>query len=214
MTKRVQAVLEQSAKDFMASGAIMQGHFQRHDNQHSKWYFNAHALFWTGRLWSAVQDLASVIDQAVVDEIDAIVGPESLGKMVASGLQATLGSRRNRSRPAIHCVPIERKFVIVGPEVGKTIYHIRDYYHKQMSGMKVLFADDAIASGVTTNRGHELIRAAGAHVVAEAGIADLCHYTHPTRFSIWRPPTEDIYPVHFCPMCKSQDPEVRKITRF
>ena len=205
MTSIVEAVLSRSREELIELGVLRQGHFQRHDFRHSRWYFDSKPLVFTGALWHVIQDLATIIPTEILDEIEIVAGAQSVGDTMAEGLINVISSRSAKVRQ-VNCVPIERQFEIVGKDLGKTTYRIRPFYLDRLAGKKVLLADDVIASGKNSTRFCRLLESAGARVVASAFIANLSQLDDPTRFSLWRQPLDEVYARAECPMCRRDEP--------
>lgn len=211
-----ETIVEQSVHDFKALGVLKEGHFERHDGKHTRWYFHSHPLFYTGALWRAVQDLVAVIPLEVLDQIDIVAGPQFAGNVIAQGMINIISSNGPMTRESVHCVPIEKQFKLVGSNLGKTSYHVRRFYQDVLPDKKVLLVDDVVASGKTIVKCVRLLESMKARVIASVCIANLSHVKDATQYSIWNQPPNhaDVYDRGSCPMCKSDDPEIRKITKF
>lgn len=203
MTSIVEAVLSQSHRELVELGVIKEGHFERHDGKHTRWYFHSHPLFWTGALWRIVQDLVAIVPDEILKGVDAIAGPQFAGNLLGQGMVNIVEARGARDRKPVNCVPIERGYEKMGKDIGREIYQIRRYYREQLPDLKVLLVDDVVASGVTRVKCIRLLEGAGAEVVGGVCIADLSLVPGVSQHSLWKPPTADIYDRAYCPHCRA-----------
>ncbi|OGE81618.1 MAG: hypothetical protein A3E98_04260 [Candidatus Doudnabacteria bacterium RIFCSPHIGHO2_12_FULL_48_11] len=190
---------------------ILDGHFWTHDMGHTGYYYTTLPLFLTGSIWTIVQELAAAIDASVKREITVVAGAQFGGNIIAQGL-VNLISAAGPAR-TIHCIHIEKEFGLVGKDLGKTNYAIRDYFRDFLSGTRVLLVDDVRRSGRNMKLFEALLKDANASVVATASIIDASFVEHPGRhFSVWKAPEGDRYTPgpQTCPMCASGTP----ITKF
>lgn len=209
MSSVLEAVLSQSRKELIEQGVLKEGHFQRHDGKHVRWYFDTQPLVFTGALWRIVQDLVAITPVEILEQVEIVAGPQSVGDVLAEGMINIISSRGPKARQ-VFCVPIERQFKLVGKKLGKTVYLIRPFYRERLAGKKVLFVDNVFASGKTTVKCTRLIEEAGATIVGLTYIADLSPVSDNHRRVLWQDRADDVYPQFACPMCKSGIP----ITKF
>src|SRR3989344_4362452 len=110
------AVLEQRLgmawKTLEELKVVKKGHYRRHDPRHTCWYYDTRPAFVRGAIWSLLQDLASIIDPAVLENLDYVVGPQRRGDVMAHGL-ANIITSSGPMRPMVGCIPIEQNFRLV-----------------------------------------------------------------------------------------------------
>src|SRR3954453_2569194 len=177
------------------------GHFDYGNGFHGRVYLNPHQLFrHPSTIWRLAQDLLDVLPADLLARTDVVAGPATGGALLAHTLAGLLDGRRALTHPPCSFAPITHE------AEGFTL---RGFYAKQMSGPRVLIADDVRNTGKTFERCAELVRQAGGTVLATVEICDrmeaiadggvpnyaLAEYRAPENF----PPAD-------CPMCKAGEP--------
>jgi orotate phosphoribosyltransferase len=159
-------------------------------------------LVFNGAIWRAVADLVRIIPNEILDEVEIVAGPQSVGDTLAAG-KANIISARGPKVRHVNCVPIDRDFESMAKGVGRKVYSVKKYYRDRLSGRKVLFVDQVTSTGKTATKCKGVLEDAGAIVLAEAYIADLRQIRSDIPcFALFTEPQSDVYPIGGCPMCR------------
>src|SRR5512137_53676 len=181
---------------------MLDGHFDFGNGYHGQVYLNPHQLFrYPSTIWRFAQDLIDLLPPSLVAETDLVAGPLTGGALLAHTIAGLLDSRRNLTDPP-------KLFAPFAPDADRD-RALRALYRKQMSGKRVLLADDVRNTGQTLARCAALVREAGGTVVGTIEIYDrqeaivdlgvpniaLAEYKAP-----------DNYAAADCPLCRSGEP--------
>jgi orotate phosphoribosyltransferase len=148
-------------------------------------------------IWRLTQDLLEVLPEELLERTEVVAGPVMGGALLAHTLAGLLDGRRALTHPPCSFAP----FSSTGSD-----FTLRDFYAREMSGKRVLLADDVRNTGKTFQRCAELVRQSGGTVIATVAICDrmeaitdagvpnyaLAEYKAPENFA-----------VADCPMCKA-----------
>ena len=199
---RQDTLRRQALKTLEDLGVLMRdGHFDYGNGFHGRVYLNAHQLFrQPSTIWRLAQDLLDVLPGDLLEKTDVVAGPVMGGALLAHTLAGLLDGRRALTHPPCSFAPFGSR--------GDN-FTLRDFYARQMSGKRVLLADDVRNTGKTFERCAELVRQAGGTVlatvqivdrmeaVADAGVPNyaLAEYKAPANFA-----------AADCPMCRAGEP--------
>jgi orotate phosphoribosyltransferase len=169
-------------------------------------YLNPHQLFrHPSTIWRFAQDLIDVMPAEIVQSTQVVAGPATGGALLAHTMAGLLDSRRSLTHPPCAFAPFN-----YDPQGSLTL---RTFYARELSGKRVLLADDVRNTGETFARCAALVRDAGGTVLASVEIYDrleaiadigapnyaLAEYKAPENFTASE-----------CPLCAARVP----ITRF
>jgi orotate phosphoribosyltransferase len=206
MDKRA-AIREQALKDLQRSSVLMiDGHFDYGNGYHGRVYLNPPQLFrHPSTIWRFAQDLIDLLPSSLAGAAEVVAGPVTGGALLAHTIAGLLDSRRSLTHPPSLFAPFNYE-----PAGG---FALRSFYRHEVTGRRVLLADDVRNTGQTFARCAALVREAGGTVIATAEIYDRCEATVDigvpnVALAEYRAPEN--YPVAACPLCKSGVP----ITRF
>jgi orotate phosphoribosyltransferase len=165
LERRIQT-REKALNDLQESGVLMlDGHFDYGNGYHGRVYLNPHQLFrHPSTIWRYSQDLLDVIPGELLQRVEVVAGPVTGGALLAHTLAGLLDSRRSLAHPPSLFAPFN-----YDPAKGFTL---RSFYRSELSGKRVLLADDVRNTGETLARCAALVMAAGATVVATVEIFD------------------------------------------
>jgi len=184
---------------------MLDGHFDYGNGFHGRVYINPHALFrHPSTIWRFAQDLLDVLPSELLQTTQVVVGPATGGALLAHTIAGLLDSRRSLTHPQSSFAPVHN---------DGTDFSIRPFYAREITGKRVLLADDVRNTGQTLARCAELVKDAGGTVVATMQIYDrlesqialgvpnfaLAEYKAPANFNAGD-----------CPLCQAHVP----ITRF
>jgi orotate phosphoribosyltransferase len=206
MDKRAE-LRENALKGLQQSEILMlDGHFDYGNGYHGKVYLNAHQLFrHPSTIWRFAQDLIDLLPGDLLQRVEVVAGPVTGGALLAHTIAGLLDSRRSLTHPPCLFAPFNYD------PAGR--FTLRDFYRREISGRRVLLADDVRNTGETLARCAALVTDAGGTVVASVQICDrmeaivnlgvpniaLVEYKAPHNFK-----------ASDCPLCASGVP----ITRF
>ena len=153
-------------KDLQRSEVLMiDGHFDYGNGYHGRVYLNPHQLFrHPSTIWRFAQDLIDVLPGEIVQATEVVAGPVTGGALLAHTIAGLLDSRRSLTHPPCAFAPFNYE-----PAGGITL---RPFYARELTGKRVLLADDIRNTGETFARCAALIRAAGGSVLATVEIYD------------------------------------------
>jgi len=207
MTSREADVRQRALKALQQSEVLMlDGHFDYGNGYHGRAYLNPHQLFLEpSTIWRVAQDLLDVLPYEITSSTDVVAGPATGGALLAHTMAGLLDGRRSLTHPPCRFAPFNHD-----PVEGLVL---RPFYASHLEGQRVLIADDVRNTGKTFERCADLLRAAGAIVLATVEIYDrleavvdlgvpnvsLVEYGAPQNF-----------PAKSCPMCAAGEP----VTRF
>ena len=206
MDKRTE-LREKALKDLQQPEVLMiDGHFDYGNGYHGRVYLNPHQLFrHPSTIWRFAQDLLDVMPSEFVQRTEVVAGPVTGGALLAHTMAGLLDSRRSLTHPPCSFAPFNYDATIG--------FALRPFYRRELSGKRVLLADDVRNTGETFARCAALVTEAGGTVVATAEIYDrgeanidlgvpniaLAEYKAPEN-----------YRADDCPLCARKTP----ITRF
>jgi len=185
---------------------MLDGHFDYGNGYHGRVYLNPHQLFrYPSTIWRFAQDLIDLLPPTLVGETDLVAGPVTGGALLAHTMAGLLDSRRALTEPACLFAPFA-----ADPTCG---HSLSPFYRSQMSGKRVLLADDVRNTGQTFERCAALVADAGGRVVATVEIYDrleaIADVGVPNiALAEYRAPAN--YPASDCPLCRAGRP----VTRF
>jgi orotate phosphoribosyltransferase len=196
-------IREKALKDLQQYEVLMlNGHFDFGNGYHGGLYLNPHQLFrYPSTIWRFAQDLLDVLPAEIVDATEVVAGPVTGGALLAHTIAGLLDSRRPISRPPTMFAPFT-----LDADCRHTFTR---FYGKLVTGRKALVVDDVRNTGQTLGRCVDLVRAAGATVLATAEIYDRMESVIDTgvpniALAEYRAP--DNYPASACPLCRAGTP--------
>jgi orotate phosphoribosyltransferase len=128
---------------------------------------NPHQLFrHPSTIWRFAQDLIDVLPAEIVQRTEVVAGPVTGGALLAHTIAGLLDSRRSLTHPPCSFAPFN--YDAAGG------FTLRAFYRQELSGRRVLLADDVRNTGQTFARCAALVQEAGATVVATVEIYDRC----------------------------------------
>jgi orotate phosphoribosyltransferase len=179
---------------------MQQGHFDYGNGFHGRVYLNPHQLFkYPSTIWQLAQDLLDILPGELLDRTEVVAGPATGGALLAHTLAGLLDGRRALTHPACSFAPFTN-----GPDG----FVLRDFYRRQMTGRRVLLADDVRNTGKTFERCADLVRSAGGTVLATVEICDRLEAVTDAgvpNYALAEYPAPENYPVAECPMCKARE---------
>ncbi len=174
------------------------GHFDYGNGFHGRVYLNPHQLFrYPSTIWQLAQDLLDTLPADLLDRTEIVAGPATGGALLAHTLAGLLDGRRALTHPPCSFAPFTH---------GTGKFVLRDFYARHMQGRRVLLADDVRNTGKTFERCAELVRHAGATVLATVEICDrLEAVVDPgvPNYALVEYSAPENYPVDACPMCRA-----------
>src|SRR5437899_3050213 len=200
-------IREKALKDLQHSEVLMlNGHFDYGNVYHGRAYLNAHQRFrQPSTIWRFAQDLIDLFPASLVQQIEVVAGPVTGGALLAHTIAGLLDSRRSLTHPPCSFAPFN-----YDPAGG---FALRPFYRRELTGKRVLLADDVRNTGETFAKCAALVLEAGGTVVATTEIYDRCEAIvdlHVPNIALAEYRAPENYKVDECPMCKGQVP----ITRF
>jgi orotate phosphoribosyltransferase len=155
-------------RDLQESQVLMiDGHFDYGNGYHGRVYLNAHQLFrHPSTIWRFAQDLIDLMPGELLQKTEVVAGPVTGGALLAHTIAGLLDSRRSLTHPPCSFAPFN-----YDAERG---FNLRAFYRQELSGKRVLLADDVRNTGETFGRCMELVNQAGGTVVATVEIYDRC----------------------------------------
>jgi orotate phosphoribosyltransferase len=177
---------------------MVNGHFDYGNGYHGRVYLNPHQLFrYPSTIWQLAQDLLDVVPSDLLNATDVVAGPVTGGALLAHTIAGLLDGRRSLTRPPHLFAPFSED------DEGRLV--LRPFYARQITGKRVLLADDVMNTGRTLQQCAALVREAGGEVIATVEIYDrgesLVDAGAP-NFALASYKTAHNYPVDQCPMCK------------
>jgi orotate phosphoribosyltransferase len=202
-TTRQDEIREKALKDLQQYEVLMlKGHFDFGNGYHGTVYLNPHQLFrYPSTIWRFAQDLLDVIPPSILEVTEVVAGPVTGGALLAHTVAGLLDSRRDLRRPATIFAP----FTI---DAGRTLTLSR-FYRGQISGKRVLLADDIRNTGQTFQRCAALVAAAGGTIVATCEIYDRLEATVDVgvpNFALAEYRAPENFKAESCPLCQSGVP--------
>ena len=187
----------QALKTMQDAGVLMrQGHFDYGNGFHGRVYLNPHQLFrYPSTIWRLAQDLLDVLPGDLLERTEVVAGPATGGALLAHTLAGLLDGRRALTHPPCSFAPFS---MVDGDAV------LKQFYAGQMSGKRVLLADDVRNTGKTFEQCAALIRRAGGTVLATVEICDRMEAVVDVgvpNYCLVEYHTSENFPADDCPMC-------------
>ena len=205
MDKRTE-LREKALKDLQQSEVLMMdGHFDYGNGYHGQVYLNPHQLFrHPSTIWRFAQDLLDVMPSELVQRTEVVAGPVTGGALLAHTIAGLLDSRRSLTHQPCSFAPFN--YAASGG------FALRTFYRRELTGKRVLLADDVRNTGETFARCAALVKDAGGTVVATVEIYDRCEPNVDLKvpniaLAEYRAPAN--YPAAACPLCKAGTPIAR-----
>jgi orotate phosphoribosyltransferase len=181
---------------------MLDGHFDYGNGYHGTVYLNPHQLFrYPSTIWRFAQDLIDLLPSGLISETEVVAGPLTGGALLAHTIAGLLDSRRQLTEPP-------KLFAPFAPEAGRE-QALRSLYRSQVSGRRVLLADDVRNTGRTLERCAALVREAGGTVVGTVEIYDrqtpVVDVGVP-NIALAEFKAPDNYPAAACPLCQAGRP--------
>jgi orotate phosphoribosyltransferase len=162
---RLDEVRIQALKKLRDFEVLVNGHFDYGNGYHGRVYLNPHQLFrQPSTIWQLAQDLLDIIPPDILSATDVVAGPVTGGALLAHTLAGLLDGRRSLGHPPSTFAPF------TADERGNFV--LRPFYARQMTGKRVLLADDVRNTGKTFQVCADLVRQAGGTVLATVQIYD------------------------------------------
>ena len=185
---------------------MLNGHFDFGNGYHGRVYLNPHQLLrHPSTIWRFAQDLLDVMPAELVQRTQVVAGPVTGGALLAHTIAGLLDSRRSLTHPPCRFAPFQHD--------SKGVLTLREFYRREISGQRVLLADDVRNTGETLARCAALVADAGGTVVATVQICDRMEAITDAgvpNIALVEYKAPENYRVADCPLCKSGAP----ITRF
>ena len=196
---RVRAQAQRTLQEF---GVLMTGgHFDYGNGFHGAVYLNPHQLFrHPSTIWRLAQDLLDVLPGELLASTDVVAGPATGGALLAHTLAGLLDGRRALTHPPSSFAP----FTPAGDG-----FVLRDLYAREMSGRRVLLADDVRNTGKTFERCADLVRKAGGTVIATVEICDRLEAMVDLgvpNYALFEYAAPENFPADACPLCAAGVP--------
>ena len=200
MTRSRDEIREKAIKDLQQYEVLMlNGHFDFGNGYHGTLYLNPHQLFrYPSTIWRFAQDLLDVLPASIIDATEVVTGPVTGGALLAHTIAGLLDSRRAITRPPTLFAPFT-----LDPACRHTFTR---FYRNLVAGRQALVVDDVRNTGQTLARCVQLVREAGATVLATAEIYDRMESMVETgvpNVALAEYKAPDNYPANACPLCKA-----------
>ncbi|HUR34708.1 MAG TPA: hypothetical protein VM032_12985, partial [Vicinamibacterales bacterium] len=139
-------IREKALKDLQNSEVLMvDGHFDFGNGYHGPVYVNPHQLFrQPSTIWRFAQDLLDLLPGELLQRIEVVAGPATGGALLAHTIAGLLDSRRSLTHPPCRFAPFQHD--------ADGALTLRDFYRREISGQRVLLADDVRNTGETLSR--------------------------------------------------------------
>jgi orotate phosphoribosyltransferase len=178
------------------------GHFDFGNGFHGRMYLNAHQLFrYPSTIWRLAQDLLDILPGDLLQQTEVVAGPVMGGALLAHTIAGLLDGRRALTHAPCSFAPFTRP--------GDQEFVLRGFYARQMSGRRVLLADDVRNTGKTFDTCARLVRHAGGTVLATVEICDRLEAVMDAgapNYALVDYKAAENYPAFDCPMCRAGEP--------
>ncbi|MGH9408522.1 MAG: phosphoribosyltransferase family protein [Vicinamibacterales bacterium] len=175
------------------------GHFDYGNGFHGRVYLNPHQLFQhPSTIWRLSQDLLDVLPPDLLEQTEVVAGPVMGGALLAHTLAGLLDGRRALTHPPCSFAPISSR--------GAHDFMLRGFYAREMTGKRVLLADDVRNTGRTFARCADLVRQAGGTVIATVEICDRLEAVSDAgvpNYALAEYQAPENYAAAECPMCQA-----------
>ncbi|MDP6372372.1 MAG: hypothetical protein QF463_05895 [Vicinamibacterales bacterium] len=181
---------------------MVDGHFDYGNGYHGRAYLNAHQLFrQPSTIWRFAQDLIDVLPFELSSATEVVAGPVTGGALLAHTIAGLLDGRRSLTHPPCLFAPFN-----VGPDRR---HMLRGFYARQISGKRVLLADDVRNTGETFRTCAKLVAEAGGTMIGSIEIYDRLEAVKTldvpnVALAEYRAP--DNYAADNCPLCAAGQP--------
>ena len=204
---RQAALRDKALKDLQHAQVLMlDGHFDFGNGYHGPAYLNPHQLFrHPSTIWRFAQDLIDLIPGELSQQVQVVAGPATGGALLAHTMAGLLDSRRSLTHPPCRFAPFQYD--------AQGALGLRDFYRRELSGQRVLVADDVRNTGETLARCAALVTEAGGTVVATVEICDRMEAVTGAgvpNIALVEYKAPENYRAVECPLCRAGVP----ITRF
>ena len=201
-------VREKALKDLQHSEVLMlDGHFDYGNGYHGRVYLNPHQLFrHPSTIWRFAQDLIDLVPGDVIHQTEVVAGPVTGGALLAQTIAGLVDSHRSLMNPPCSFAPFNHD-----PAAGG--FTLRNFYRRELSGRRVLLADDVRNTGETFAKCAALVQEAGGSVVATIEICDRLEAITDLgvpNIALVEYKAPENYKERACPLCQAGLP----ITRF
>jgi orotate phosphoribosyltransferase len=166
LTNRHAEIRHRALQDLQRAEVLMlDGHFDFGNGYHGRVYLNPHQLFrHPSTIWRFAQDLLDLLPGEMVQATQVVAGPATGGALLAHTIAGLLDSRRSLTHAPCRFAPFQHD--------AQGELTLRDFYRRELTGQRVLVADDVRNTGETLARCAALVRAARGTVVATVQICD------------------------------------------
>ena len=193
---------QQALRKLQESEVLMRrGHFDYGNGYHGRVYLNPHQLFrYPSTIWRLAQDLMDVLPSEILERTEVVAGPATGGALLAHTIAGLLDGRRPLADAPCSFAPFTQE---------ADGFSLRSFYAKQMSGRRVLIADDVRNTGKTLALCADLARRAGATVLATVQICDRMETlvdAGAPNYALVEYPAPENHPAADCPMCRAGEP--------
>ncbi|HAK54357.1 MAG TPA: hypothetical protein DCP38_02565 [Acidobacteria bacterium] len=203
MMARQDDVRDKALQDLQRLEILMvDGHFDYGNGYHGRAYLNAHQLFrQPSTIWRFAQDLIDVLPFELSSATEVVAGPVTGGALLAHTIAGLLDGRRSLTHPPCLFAPFN-----VGPDRR---HMLRGFYARQISGKRVLLADDVRNTGETFRTCAKLVAEAGGTMIGSIEIYDRLEAVKTldvpnVALAEYRAP--DNYAADNCPLCAAGQP--------
>jgi orotate phosphoribosyltransferase len=198
----VDAIRKRARQDLEQADVLLEGHFDYGNGYHGRQYVNPHMIFrYPSTIWRIAQDILDIVPSAVLDQVEAVVGPVTGGALLGHTIAGLLDGRRSLDRRPCLFAPIH-----FDQEIG---LRLRTAYARMLEGRRVLIADDVRNTGKTLAHCAELVRKAGGVIVATVQIYDRMEAVVEVdvpNFALIEYRAPENYPTPRCPLCAAGVP--------
>jgi orotate phosphoribosyltransferase len=192
---------------------MREGHFDYGNGYHGRVYLNPHQLFrYPSTIWRLAQDLIDILPSELVEQTDIVAGPTTGGALLAHTIAGLLDGRRSLAHPPYSFAPFTQTLGDAAGRDGSGDNDgliLRSVYARQVTGKRVLIADDVRNTGKTLQRCAELTRGAGGIVLATVQICDRMETVVDAgvpNYALVEYPAPENYPAADCPLCRTGEP--------
>jgi orotate phosphoribosyltransferase len=211
MTRR-DDIRDTALKDLQQYEVLMlNGHFDFGNGFHGSVYLNPHKLFrYPSMIWRFAQDLLDVVPAPILEATEVVAGPITGGALLGHTIAGLLDSRRDLARPATLFAPFTLGADGLSVKAsGDSRLALTRFYGELVSGKRALIVDDVRNTGQTLAHCVELVRKAGASVIATAEIYDRMEAMVDAgvpNFALAEYKAPDNVQAEQCPMCRAGMP--------